>query len=92
MAKGVNPMAQAVINFSMDESLKTQMEQTCQAMGLTMASAFTMFAAKVTREQRIPFEVSVDPFYSEANMERLKKSIAQMEATGGTVHEVNLDD
>ena len=50
MAKGVNPMAQAVINFSMDESLKTQMEQTCQAMGLTMASAFTMFAAKVTRE------------------------------------------
>ena len=71
-------MAQAVINFSMDESLKTQMEQTCQAMGLT--------------EQRIPFEVSVDPFYSEANMERLKKSIAQMEATGGTVHEVNFDD
>ena len=77
-------MAQAVVNFSMDAVLKEQMEQTCHAMGLTMASAFTMFAAKVMREQRIPFEVSADPFYSEANMERLRKSIAQMEATGGT--------
>ena len=85
-------MAQAIVNFSMDAVLKEQMEQTCHAVGLTMASVFTMFAAKVTREQRIPFEVSADPFYSEANMERLRESIAQMEATGGTVHEVSLND
>ena len=31
-----------------------------------------------------------DPFYSPSNMARLRKSIAQMEATGGTVHEVSL--
>ena len=37
-------------------------------------------------------KVSVDPFYSDENMARLKKSIAQMEATGGTVHEVNTND
>ena len=43
-------------------------------------------------ERRIPFEVSADPFYSDENMKRLKKSIAQMESTGGTIHEVNLDD
>ena len=85
-------MAQAVVNFSMDAVLKEQMKQTCHSMGLMMASAFTMFAAKVTREQRIPFEVSADPFYSEANMERLRESIAQMEATDGTVHEVSLND
>ena len=29
-----------------------------------------------------------DPFYSEQNQARLRKSIAEMEATGGTVHEV----
>ena len=52
----------------------------------------TMLAKKMTREQRLPFELSVDPFYSEQNMARLRKSIAEMEATGGTVHEVNLDD
>ena len=27
-----------------------------------------MFVRKVINEQRIPFEVSVDPFYREANM------------------------
>lgn len=27
-----------------------------------------------------------DPFYSEENMARLRASITQMEATGGTVH------
>ena len=47
-----------------------------------------MFAAKVVREKRIPFEVAIDPFYSESNMKRLRSSIAQMEQTGGTIHEV----
>lgn len=38
-------------------------------------------------------ERKADPFYIKANMERLRKSIAQMDATGGTVHEVfNSDD
>lgn len=39
-------------------------------------------------EKRIPFEVSADPFYSEENMARLRKSAAQMESTGGTIREV----
>ena len=33
-----------------------------------------------------------DPFYSPQNMERLRRSIAQMETTGGTIHEVRYDD
>ena len=61
-------------------------------MGLSVTAAYTMFATKVTREQRIPFEVTADPFFSEENMDRLRKNIAQMEKTGGTIHEVNLDD
>ena len=31
-------------------------------------------------------------FYSQENMTRLKESVAQMEATGGTVHEIDFDD
>ena len=41
---------------------------------------------------RMDEEVSVDPFYSQENMTRLRESVAQMEATGGTIHEVNFDD
>ena len=49
-------------------------------------------ATKVTREHRILFEVTADPFYSDENMDRLRKNMAEMEKTGGTVHEVNLSD
>ena len=37
-----------------------------------MSAAFTVFAKKVGREKRIPFEVSVDPFYSESNIRYLE--------------------
>lgn len=85
-------MAQTTISLRIDEDVKRNMEQACKEMGLSMTSAFTIFATKVGKEKRIPFEVAVDPFFSDANMKRLRKSIAQMEATGGTVHEVPVDD
>ena len=50
-------MAQAMVNFRMDEALKDKMEKTCKNMGLTVTAAYTMFATKVTREQRIPFSI-----------------------------------
>ena len=49
-------MAQAMANFRMDADLKKSMEQTCQEMGMSMTTAFTIFATKVSREKRIPFE------------------------------------
>ena len=59
-------MANAVnVNFRMDPDLKRNMEEVCAEMGLSMTTAFTIFAKKVSREHRIPFEVSADPFYSE---------------------------
>lgn len=85
-------MAQTTVSVRMDDTLKKDFDAVCNDLGLSMTTAITMLAKKMTREKRIPFEVSVDPFYSDENMARLRKSIAQMEATGGTVHEVNLDD
>lgn len=83
-------MAQTMVNFRMDEELKKNMEQTCKNMGLTMTAAFTMFATKVTQDQRIPFEIVADPFYSEANMERLKKAIAEVESGKNVLKEHEL--
>lgn len=68
-------MAQSMINFRMDSDLKKKMEQTCKSMGLTMTAAFTIFATAVTREQKIPFEIIADPFYSAENMETLERRI-----------------
>ena len=44
-----------------------------------MTTAITMLAKKMTREKRLPFEVSVDPFYSEQNMAELKRRIESVE-------------
>lgn len=85
-------MAQTTISVRMDESLKKEFDRICNELGFSMTTAITMLAKKMTREKRIPFDVSIDPFYSEKNMARLRRSIAQMEATGGTIHEVITDD
>ena len=74
-------MVQAVnVNFRLDEKVKKDMEQACSEMGLSMSAAFTIFAKKVGREKRIPFEVSVDPFYSESNIHYLEQKIADYKA------------
>jgi len=46
-------------------------------------------ALKVGHERRIPFERSADPFYSEENMERLKRAADEIETSGGTVHDLS---
>lgn len=73
-------MAQAMVNFRMDSELKKNMEQVCKDMGMSMTTAFTIFATKVSREKRIPFEVTADPFYSESNMNHLRKIISDIES------------
>lgn len=74
-------MAQTVnVNFKLDADVKKGMEQACSDMGLSMSAAFTIFAKKVSRERRIPFEVSADPFYSESNMRYLEQKMADFKA------------
>lgn len=70
-------MAQALINFRIDETTKKQLEQICNELGITMSTAFNIFAKKVIREKRIPFDVSIDPFYSESNMKAIEESIKE---------------
>lgn len=72
-------MAQTLVNVRMDEEVKRSMEETCKELGITMSTAFDIFARKMSREKRIPFEVSIDPFYSENNMKAIKESIKQLE-------------
>ena len=79
----------AQVNFRVEDEVKANAEKALKEMGLNMSTAINLFLVKVAREKRIPFEVTAsDPFYSAENMERLKRSAAQMEQTGGTVHEI----
>lgn len=84
-------MTRTLINFRIDEDLKIDLEQVCEDMGMSLSTAFTIFAKKLARERKIPFEIDADPFYSKENMDRLNKSIEQMEKTGGTIHNIEID-
>jgi DNA-damage-inducible protein J len=48
-------MAQIIVNFSINEDVKSKMESACKEMGLSLSTAFNIFAVKVGNERRIPF-------------------------------------
>ena len=85
-------MATATINIRIDEDTKRDMEAVCKDLGMSMTTAFTIFAKKVGRERRIPFEVSVDPFYNEENLAHLRRSIAALNTGHGVAHELTDDE
>ena len=72
-------MDMASINFRMERSQKNELEKVCREMGMTMTTAFNIFAQRVIRDRKIPFEVSADPFYSEKNMKWLEESQREIE-------------
>ena len=59
----------AQINFRVDDDIKRSAERTLNDIGLNMSTAITIFLKAVVRENRIPFELTADPFYSKENMD-----------------------
>ena len=60
-----------MVSVRMDTDLKRGMEEICRELGISLSTAFTIYARKVTREKRIPFDLAIDPFYSPANLAHL---------------------
>lgn len=81
-------MAQSLVTVRMDTELKQSMEEICRELGMSMSTAITIFAKKMSREKRIPFEISIDPFYSETNMAHLKRGIDALNHNRGVAHEL----
>ena len=78
----------AQISMRIDDGVKKRAESACEALGMTMSTAINLYLVKLGNEMRIPFEVSVDPFYSPANQSVLDKSIRQLESGNGKRHEL----
>lgn len=53
-------MAQTNVNIRMDEETKIAFDKFCEEIGLSVSAAFNIFAKTVVREQRIPFELSLE--------------------------------
>ena len=88
-------MAQTTITARVDSSDKSQFDSFCSNVGINTSTAINMFVKAVLRENRIPFEITQtsDPFFSESNMAHIRKSVQELRAGKGTVHElIEVDD
>ena len=81
-------MSTVSVNFRLDSDVKQLMEKTCDELGLSMSAAFTIFAKKVAREKRVPFELAVDPFYSPTNLAHLQHEVSALNSGKGVEHEL----
>jgi DNA-damage-inducible protein J len=68
----------ATLTVNMDDALKEDFIQFCKEVGLNASVAVSMFAKATVRQNRIPFEITGDPLYSESNRAVLEKSIAEL--------------
>ena len=53
-------MAQGTLTIKLDNETKKEFNEFCEEIGINMTTALNMFIKKVIREQRIPFELSLN--------------------------------
>ena len=80
----------AQVNIRIDDNLKEQAEKLFNTLGMNFSAAVNIFVSQAVREGGIPFEITtrIDPFYSEANMKILRKSIREANEGKLTAHEL----
>ena len=78
------------ISLRIDDDIKSNAERTLNDIGLSMSAAITIYLKTVIRENKIPFELSADPFYSEENMTELKRRIDSVRTGESTLKEHEL--
>lgn len=83
-------MSQTTLSLRIDEKLKKQFDAFCTEVGMNPSVAINLFIKTVVREHRIPFEIAIkeDQFYSDANLARLRKSIAELDAGKAQEHDL----
>jgi DNA-damage-inducible protein J len=69
-------MATTMVNVRMDEQTKKDMEAVCKELGMSMTTAFTIYAKKV------------DPFYSEENIAHIRRGAKALDEGRGISHEL----
>ena len=78
------------ISLRVDDELKRGAEKTLNDIGLSMSTAINIFLKTVVRENRIPFELSADPFYSKENMKELERRVHAVRSGESTLKEHEL--
>ena len=64
------------VSLRFDDDMKKELDEMCDEMGMNITTFFMIYAKKVLRDRKIPFEISApaDPFYSESNLKRISRT------------------
>lgn len=90
-------MAQTNVCIRMDAELKKQFEEFCADVGMSMTTAFTVFAKRTVRENKIPFPVAGDIPNEETRraLENVRKGIGlsrEFHSVKELMEDLNADD
>lgn len=68
------------VSLRFDDEMKRQLDEMCDEMGMNLTTLFMIYAKKVLRDRRIPFDIvaPIDPFYSAINVEQLQRADQQI--------------
>ena len=85
-------MAHTTLSVRIDEQSKKAFDKFCDDIGVNTSVAINLFIKTVIRQNKIPFELTLEKndkaFYSEENLEHLKKAIEMLEQGKGKKHEL----
>ncbi len=85
-------MGQTAVTIRLDSSTKQQLEVLCKEFGMSVNTAFNIFARSVVRNRRIPFEIQADS--KAETVRKAREAILQMRKiseTNGNA-EMSLDE
>ena len=75
----------STISVRLDSNDKHLFEEFCNDVGMSISTAVSMFVKNVIANQKLPFDVVRDPFYSKENMKRLEMAAANAKS-GKNMH------
>lgn len=69
-------MSTANINIRMDSDLKKRFAAFCDDIGMSMTTAFNVFARQAVRENKIPFEIDASPQTNQDTLDAMQEVAA----------------
>ena len=72
-------MAMTSINVRVDEQVKERFAWLCDDIGMNISTAINVFMKAALRENKFPFHLEGDPYFTGENMRHIMKGIRAYE-------------
>ena len=82
-----------LVNFRIDENLKSKMDEVCKDLGITMSAAFNMFAKNLVKNKSLSFSLDkkldsgIDLQALFSNLSNDKKDLSVIESSKSDIKE-----